>query len=173
MAGLGVLLLAACAVPATTPSRHRGSGHPDVQASAPGKATCYTTGAGENRAVAQATTAARRSRGLAPVSANPALAVAAAKHACDMAKRGRMTHVGTSTKGPSQRVKAVGYAPRVTAENIAAGPFGLGRVLSEWSSSSGHLANILIPQVRDVGIGRAVGSDGRTMFWAAVYGAPR
>lgn len=172
-AGLGILsLTAGAAANVKTTSQHP-AGYPDVQASAPGPAVCYQTTPDQNQAAAQATTAARRGRGLAPVSANPVLAQAAAKHACDMARRGRMTHVGTSTKGPAQRVKAEGYAPHVTAENIAAGPFGLERVLNEWSASSGHRANILIPQVRHVGIGRALGSDGRTVFWAAVYGAPR
>lgn len=172
-AGLCVLFLTACADPAPKTVSEHPKGYPDVQATAPGKATCFQTSSHENQAAAQATTAARRGQGLGSVSADPALAQAAAKHACDMAARGLMSHVGTSTKGPAQRVKAEGYAPQVTAENIAAGPFGLGRVLNEWSASSGHRANILIPQVRDVGIGRALGSDGRTVFWSAVYGAPR
>lgn len=170
---LGVCMLAACATPGPKPTSFHASGYPDVQAAAPGEATCYQTSAAENAAAAQATNAARRARGLAPVVADAALAEAAARHACDMARRGMMTHVGTSTKGPMQRAKAQGYAPRLTAENIAAGPFPLNRVLNEWSVSSGHLANIMIPQLRDVGIGRAVGSDGRTVFWSAVYGAPR
>ncbi|WP_330450999.1 hypothetical protein FLP41_12330 [Paracoccus marcusii] len=56
------------------------------------------------------------------MQANDLLARAAARHACDMAQRGRMTHAGSRSSGPSQRVKALGYAPTVTAENIAAGP---------------------------------------------------
>ena len=84
-----------------------------------------------------------------------------------------MAHRGSSSSGPAARVKALGYAPRLTAENIAAGPYSLNRVLAEWNASRGHLENIYIPQVREVGIGRAVGSDGRTVFWSAVYGAPK
>lgn len=173
LAACAFLLLGACSAPGGGVVSHHPSGYPDVQASAPGRASCPATSAAETRAAAEATNAARRARGLAPVAPNATLSAAAARHACDMAARGLMTHTGTSTKGPSQRVKALGYTPRITAENIAAGPYGLGRVLNEWNSSSGHLANILIPQLRDVGIGRAVGSDGRTVFWSAVYGAPR
>lgn len=165
-------LLAACADTGGTVSTHA-SGYPDVQATAAGNATCYQTSAAENRAVAQATSATRRANGLPAVAPDPALAKAASDHACDMARRGLMTHVGTSTKGPMQRVKANGYAPSLTAENIAAGPFGQAQVQREWANSSGHIANIVIPQVRDVGIGRAVAADGRTVFWSAVYGAPR
>lgn len=169
---LTLSLLAGCAQTGDTVSSHP-KGYPDVQATAAGDATCYQTSTAENHAVAQSTSAARRANGLPGVSPDTALARAAADHACDMAKRGLMTHTGTSTKGPMQRVKAQGYAPRLTAENIAAGPYGQAQVQREWANSSGHAANIMIPQVQDVGIGKAVGSDGRTVFWAAVYGAPR
>ena len=145
----------------------------DVQATAPGQASCHATTAGENAAAAAATNGTRRTRGLAPVSANADLAEVAARHACDMARRGLMSHHGSSTTGPMQRLKAHGYRPSLAAENIAAGPYGQERVLHEWARSEGHLANILLPQLRHYGIGRAVGSDGRTVFWAAVYGAPR
>ena len=84
-----------------------------------------------------------------------------------------MAHRGSKTTGPAQRVKALGYPTQITAENIAAGPFSLTRVLGEWNASAGHLENINIPQLRDVGIGRAIGSDGRTVFWSAVYAAPK
>ncbi|MFT4014591.1 MAG: CAP domain-containing protein [Paracoccus sp. (in: a-proteobacteria)] len=165
--------LAGCAAPESGAFSHHPKGYSDVQASAPGRPSCQAPSMAANRAAADATNAQRRARGLPPVAANAALGQAAARHACDMAARGLMSHVGTSTKGPAQRVKAVGYAPHMTAENIAAGPFGLGQVLNAWSNSQGHLDNILIPQIREVGIGRAIGADGRTVFWAAVYGAPR
>lgn len=144
-----------------------------VQASAPGVAQCFTPREVGQSAGVRATNAARARAGLSPVQANSRLASAASAHACDMAERGRMTHTGSRSSGPGQRVKSFGYAPRVTAENIAAGPFTEAQALAAWSGSSGHLQNILIPQLRDIGIGRAIGSDGRTVFWAAVYAAPQ
>ncbi|WP_342672015.1 CAP domain-containing protein [Paracoccus chinensis] len=166
-----VILLgtAACTAP---PAGENASAH-DVQASAPGAAQCASPGPAEQAAGVRATNAARASAGLAPVRANSTLARAAAAHACDMAQRGRMTHTGTSTSGPAQRIKSLGYAPSVTAENIAAGPYNAEQALAAWTASSGHLSNILVPQLRDVGIGHAIGSDGRTVYWAAVYAAPR
>lgn len=161
--------IAACT---TTPSRENSGAH-DVQASAPGEAQCFSPSAAEQATGVQATNAARARARLAPVQANSTLARAAAAHACDMAQRGRMTHVGSSTSGPGPRVKSLGYAPRVTAENIAAGPYNAQEALTAWNGSSGHLQNILIPQLRDFGVGRAIGSDGRTVYWAAVYAAPR
>lgn len=142
-------------------------------AARPGTVTCFQTSMRENEAAVRATNATRQARGLAPLRSNRDLAEAAARHACDMAKRGVMSHQGSKTKGPMQRLKKEGYRPSIAAENIAAGPWGQDRVLVEWARSSGHLANILIPQTRHYGIGKALGSDGKTVFWAAVYSAPR
>lgn len=144
-----------------------------VQVGAPGQASCFPAVADQNAAGAAATNEVRRRAGLPPVRPDMQLAQVAAAHACDMASRGRMTHLGSSTSGPSDRVKAAGYKPRITAENIAAGPFTLPRVLQEWNRSQGHLHNILLPQVTDYGVGQAVGPDGKTVYWAAVYAARR
>ncbi|MFC3167103.1 CAP domain-containing protein [Paracoccus fontiphilus] len=164
--------MAGCAQ--TTPDiAARGDDPHAMQLMPAGKATCLSTSSSQNGHGASATNAVRRSAGLAPVQPDPVLARVAAQHACDMAQRGRMTHAGSRTSGPGPRVKAAGYAPSVTAENIAAGPFSQDRVLAEWNASGGHRANMLIPQVRDYGIGQAIGPDGRTRFWAAVYAAPK
>lgn len=171
---LGACVLGAVALTGCTPapSAHGDDPHA-MQLLAPGKATCLATTSGQNAAAVASTNRMRSASGLAPVAADSRLAEAAARHACDMAQRGRMTHIGSATPGPAPRVKALGYAPTITAENIAAGHFDLARVLAEWNASSGHLANIVIPQVRHVGIGQAIGADGKTRFWAAVYAAPR
>ena len=150
----------------------------DVQISTKSRAgvavTCYKTSRQENEAAVGATNVTRKQRGLAPLRANNDLALAAARHACDMAQRSVMSHRGANTRGPMQRLKKTGYKPRLAAENIAAGPaWGQERVLIEWERSSGHLANILIPQLKHYGIGKAIGADGKTVFWAAVYSAPK
>lgn len=143
-----------------------------VRAAPAGAAQCVATSSVENAAAAKATSRQRAAANLPPLRANDRLAQAAAQHACDMARRGVMAHRGSGTKGPAQRVKSAGYRPSITAENIAAGPFDLSTVLATWNASSGHLGNIMLPQTRDFGIGRAVGADGKTVFWAAVYAAP-
>lgn len=171
MALICCLALAACGDVSGGAAGPRGA-H-DVQAAAPGKPGCLRTTPAENAAGAQATNTARRGAGLPPVQPNMLLAEVAAQHACDMARRGVMTHRGSRSSGPGPRVKARGYAPRLTAENIAAGPFDLPRVLREWNGSRGHRDNIMLPQVRDYGIGQAISEDGRTRFWAAIYAAPQ
>lgn len=168
-----VLGLAACGAKENSPRGPVADDPHDVQVIAPGKATCLVTTKDQNRIGAQITNSVRSQVGFASVEPNGLLARAAALHACDMAKRGRMTHVGSRTNGPGARVKAARYKPSLTAENIAAGPFDLQQVLHEWNRSPGHLDNILIPKIRDFGIGQAIGADGKTRFWAAVYGAPK
>ena len=167
-APLPLLFIAACT---TVPAQQDGSGNHVMQLTA--SASCIAPSPSATAAAVHATNNQRASRGLAPVRGNAVLSAAAAAHACDMATRGRMTHKGSGSSGPAQRLKARGYRPAITAENIAAGPFDLGAALGAWSNSDKHRANILIPQLREVGIGQALGPDGRTRFWAAVYAAPR
>lgn len=161
-------LLAGCGAPPTTVV---GTDPHAVQVAEPGSARCLATADAHNAAGAAATNRARARSGLPPVMPDAHLARVAAQHACDMALRGRMTHLGTTTTGPSMRLKQSGYQPAISAENIAAGPFTLARVLNEWSASPGHLNNIMLPQVRDFGLGHAIAEDGRTVYWAAVYAA--
>lgn len=167
----GLAFLAACAA-----EQGGGTAAKDpsaVQVGAAGEAQCLATSAAANRAGTAATNQARASQGLPPVQPDPVLAKVAARHACDMAKRGRMTHLGPNGGMPSDRAKRMNYQPRIIAENIAAGPYDLNRVLAEWNRSSGHLENIMQPSVEEYGIGRAIGPDGRTQYWSAVYAAEK
>lgn len=161
-------IMGACGAPTVTTgdaSKYRGY---DVQVSGAGDAQCGALSSADiARAVAH-TSGVRAQGGQAPVSGNARLNKIAAEQACHMAKTGLMSHAGPRNEGPKQRAQAAGYQPRIIAENIAAGPYDLGRVLGEWDRSSAHRANTMLPQVRDFGIGMAVGADG-SRYWAAVY----
>lgn len=165
-----LLVLTACA---PGPGTSGASDPYAVQVGTPGEATCLATTASQNAAAAAATNAPRQQARLPVVTPDARLARAAASHACDMARRGRMTHIGSTTSGPADRLRLLGYTPRITAENIAAGPYPLQRVLQEWNASRSHLDNILLPQVQDYGIGQAIAADGRTVYWSAILSAPR
>lgn len=141
--------------------------------SPPRHVACRGTTAEMNGAAVQSTNTTRSRGGLAPLRSSMVLAEVAAEHACDMARQGRMSHRGSTTSGPGDRVKARGYRPSLTAENIAAGPYDQDQVLRIWAGSGGHIDNIMIPQLRDFGIGHAIGLDGKTRYWSAVYAAPR
>ncbi|WBU61799.1 CAP domain-containing protein [Paracoccus albus] len=138
-----------------------------------GAASCVQTTRAEAEAAVTATNAIRAQRRLKPLSTNLKLQRAAEAHACEMAQRGIMSHRGKGGSGPAARVKRNGFRPRITAENIAAGRFDLNRVIHEWASSRYHLSNIMLRRVTEHGIGHAIGADGKTVFWAAVYASGR
>lgn len=190
---LTLLALAACApAPSSTAPEDHGvqngtaslprgiqitDGHgPVVLGGGGGRVDCRKTDPQELARALAVTNAQRSAAGLGPLRGNAKLQKAAEDHACDMARRGVMEHAGTGTTGPGQRVKALGYKPSVTAENISAGSvslFDLDGAVRQWGASPGHAANILIPQVSEFGVGRAYSADGRIAYAAAVYAAPR
>ena len=167
---LGLGLLSACGGPTETIPAGKYRGY-DVTVSAAGSASCGALSAAEVATAVASTSALRVRSGLPGVSAKADLNRIAAQQACHMAKTGIMSHAGPSNEGPKQRAKAAGYTPRIIAENIAAGPYGLQQVLTAWEVSSAHRANTTLPPVKDFGIGLATGADG-TRYWAAVYAAP-
>lgn len=169
LGGAAALMLAACSGPSgpSDPSQYRGY---DQRVSEAGSAQCSPLSAGEVAAAAARTSAVRAASGAGAVSPNAQLNRIATEQACHMAKTGLMSHAGPRNEGPKQRAQAVGYAPRIIAENIAAGPYDLSRVLAEWERSPSHRSNIAIGAMRDFGIGMAVGPDGNR-YWAAVYAA--
>ncbi|MDO5605020.1 MAG: CAP domain-containing protein [Paracoccus sp. (in: a-proteobacteria)] len=137
-----------------------------------GQANCQPPSAAETAGALATTNALRARHGLAPLRLDATLQRAAQGHACDMARLGLMGHGAGGNSGPAARIKALGYRPRITAENIAAGHFSLDRVMGEWAASPGHRRNVTITGLRDFGIGRAVAADGRSVFWAAIYAEP-
>lgn len=151
----------------------RTDGHGDIDLLNGGPANCNLVSTQQIAYALATTNAARAKQGMKPMQTNRQAQAAAENHACEMATRGTMTHKGQASAGPSARIKAAGYKPQVTAENIAAGRFDFDRAVTEWVSSPGHLANVLIPGVRDFGVAYAVGADGKTRFYAAVYAQPK
>ncbi len=151
------------------PSVIRVNGLSMTRVSAGGGASCVHVTPAEAATALAMTNSVRAKQHLPPLVTHRKLQEAAAKHACEMANRGVMSHRGAAGTGPAARVKQLGYAPRLTAENIAAGRFDLTRVQQEWARSPGHLANILVKQAKHFGVGYAVAADGKTIYWAAVY----
>ena len=97
----------------------------------------------------------RSAHGLPPLTVNPALHAAAQARAVDMKTHQYFAHHNPNTgKGPSEAIEAVGYVAKVSAENIAKGSWRSDRALVQgWIDSPGHRANILNPEVREIGIG--------------------
>ncbi|OAA24694.1 hypothetical protein UG55_102826 [Frankia sp. EI5c] len=118
------------------------------------------------------TNAERARAGLRPLTAEPRLAAAAARHSADMAARGFFAHDTPEGGTPADRVLACGYAYSVVAENIAAGQRTAREVVTGWMDSPPHRANILRPEVRELGVGRVEGGE-YGVYWTQVFGSPR
>lgn len=108
----------------------------------------------------------------APLAAAPPLEAAAAAHARDMAQRDYFAHRGKDGREPRDRVRAAGYAARLTGENIAFGPDSAEEVVAGWLASAGHCANLMDGRFRHTGIGFATGPQAGHIYWVQTFGAP-
>lgn len=116
--------------------------------------------------------AERARAGLAALGPSPTLAEAAQSHACDIARRGRLSHQTGLFSSLPNRVRRAGYAFAMVNENLAAGQTSVAQVMQSWMSSPGHRANILSAAARDLGVGVAWGAN-RQLYWVTVGAAPR
>lgn len=91
---------------------------------------------------------------LAPLKGNTLLDNAAEGHSINMAVRNFFAHCDLDTKdSPWDRMEAAGYNFNNGGENIAAGYSSPTSVMAGWMDSSGHRANILGSNFREIGIG--------------------
>lgn len=114
----------------------------------------------------------RAEYGLPPVTADPALNAVAGEQANAMARADRMSHTLIGEVGT--RVSRAGYAWRGVAENIAAGQGSLAAVMEAWETSPGHRANLLLPEVTEIGVASGFNPDSLLRaYWALVLATPR
>ncbi|MCC6890934.1 MAG: CAP domain-containing protein [Hyphomicrobiales bacterium] len=113
----------------------------------------------------------RRNNGLGTVTLDPVLMRLALEQARAMATRDRLDHdVG---RGFSQRIAGSGYDARAAYENIGAGYHTLAEAFSGWRGSPGHRANMLRPEVTQIGIAAAYQPRSKyKVFWALILAAP-
>ena len=95
--------------------------------------------------VLQAVNDYRQQQGLGALHADPALALLAIGHSQDMALRRQLSHAGFE-----RRFDRAGRARCV--ENLAARHDQPERLMAAWNASPAHHANLLEPQVQQVGI---------------------
>ena len=118
--------------------------------------------------------AQRKAMGLGALQTNAALAKAAQGLACDNAARQGTSHVSSDGSQMTQRLRAAGYSFSAAAENTGRGFGSPTEAVAWWMESSGHRANILNANTRDIGVGIAVSDapDSR-LHWVVNMGAPR
>jgi len=120
------------------------------------------------------TNEARARNSLQALATNARLTEAARLHAEQMASRGLLAHTISGARYPTMqsRLEAVTYRYANAAENIAWNQPTAQRVMSTWLNSSGHRANILDPNLTEMGVAVAYSSRGEP-YWVQVFGRPR
>ncbi len=111
--------------------------------------------------------AERAAAGLAPYTWDAQLALAAQRHAEDMAANGYFSHTSLDGRTFSQRAVEAGYDASPRGENIAQGYRTPAAVMMGWMSSDGHRANILAAGSTEIGVGL------RDLHWVQVFGTRR
>ena len=96
------------------------------------------------------------------------LAAVARAHSRDMINRKFFSHDNPDGLSPFDRMKAAGISYRTAAENIAYGQKTPEAVMNAWMNSSGHRANILNANVKEIGVGAAADSSG-TIYWTQEF----
>jgi uncharacterized protein YkwD len=95
------------------------------------------------------------------------LTAAAQRHAEELRRLGRISHIGADGSTVADRAELHGYDWRSVGENVASGFESPEGVVSGWLGSDGHCANIMHAGYVHLGIGRDGG------YWTQVFGRPR
>ena len=124
--------------------------------------------------VLELTNIERSKLSLPPLTFNTKLLNAAAAHSQNMALQDFFSHTGKDGSSLGSRITATGYQFSAAAENIAAGASTPEQVVSSWMSSSGHRANILNPNLKEIGISyyflaNDTGSVNFNHYWTQVF----
>lgn len=121
----------------------------------------------DEQAAAAAISRYRAQHGLGPVSLDRSLISAASFQAQANARAGRLSHEIAGSF--DSRMAGAGFGRRYASENLSAGSETFDQVLARWKASPEHNRNMLMPQLRRVGIARVDAPTTRyKRFWALV-----
>ena len=108
-----------------------------------------------------------------PLAWNATLATAAENHARAMANNNFFDHKDRDGRTPGDRAELAGYVGQQIGENIAAGHDSARKVVDGWLASSGHCANLMNPEFRELGAAYAVDPKSDAgIYWTAMFGTP-
>lgn len=115
----------------------------------------------------------RAGKGLPTVTVTDTLTAAAKWMSTDMAVNDYFGHTSLDGRSPTQRMADAGYPAYQTwtGEDLAAGYTSARDVLSGWIGSPTHLAVLMNPNYRAIGVGRSYSSGSAYgWYWAADFG---
>ena len=129
-------------------------------------------GGDQGGAVLSQINATRAANGCGPVTANPQLTAAAARHANDLLANGAEGHTGSDGSSLVQRVTDAGYAPYAALGEVVfwgTGSAGTpAAAVTGWMNSPGHRAIIVDCEFADAGFSAV--SNGEKMTAAGDFG---
>jgi uncharacterized protein YkwD len=125
--------------------------------------------------VVELTNRERQAKGLRPLKAQPTLQEAAQWLADDMAKNSYLSHTDSQGRDFSTRLRNFGYENfTVMAENVGMGARDPAKAVANWMKSPGHRANILNPELTEIGVGYAINEKDRNgHYWVQDFGRRR
>ncbi len=110
----------------------------------------------------------RSDHDLGPLRYSVDLFTAAKLHAEYSTEGSFVTHRGSEGTTPGHRARGVGYHYSVLAENVGSAPTVI-MMFNLWRGSKNHKANMLVPEVEDIGIG--IAEDFRGLkYWVLLLG---
>ncbi len=114
----------------------------------------------------------RAQQGLQPLVLSSALTGAARSYARVLATEGFFSHTGLDGSTFISRDEAAGYTGwDYLEENLAGGQSTPDQVVAAWMASPEHRANILSPNVREIGIGHVYASGSKYLnYWVEEFG---
>ena len=121
---------------------------------------------------------ARSEEGLAPLTLNEQLNIAADSHSQSMAVNDFFSHQDpTDNSSGGDRIEETGYEWSFWGENVAAGYSTPEQVVDGWLNSPGHRANILNENFTEIGIGYEfleddTGNINYNHYWTQVFAQP-
>lgn len=110
------------------------------------------------REIIRQTNELRAGLGLNPLTENPLLAAAAAAKTKDMFLAQYFAHVNPSGKGLAGWLTDAGYLYQIAGENLAMGFNTPAEVMTGWTNSPSHYANLTKPTYTEIGV--SAQSDG-------------
>jgi uncharacterized protein YkwD len=119
----------------------------------------------------------RQQSGLAPLKNNAILTAVAQSHTENMVVRDFYSHQAPDGSRSADRIRRAGYNYSFAAENIAAGYDSADAVVQGWMNSPGHRANIMNPNLQEIGVGfYFIANDPGTVnyryYWTQNFGTP-
>ena len=108
---------------------------------------------------------------LAPLTKNTTLARLARMKAQDMIDKNYFSHTSPTYGSPFDMMKKYNVKYSYAGENIAYGQKTPASVMSAWMNSTGHRANILSPNFKQIGVGLAINKSG-VPYWVQMFIKP-